>query len=71
MLYQRPELVVEGGAPEPGQMHLSVGEVPERLRPWLEGVTDFLLAGLRDIESEHPRGLRIRVRRKGTTEHGT
>jgi uncharacterized protein YsxB (DUF464 family) len=71
MLYQHPELDVEGGAPGPGVMHLSVRKVPERLRPWLEGVTDFLLAGLRDIESEHPQGLQITVRRKGTTDHGT
>jgi len=71
MLYRHPELEVRGGAPEPGLMSLSLEGSPAHLESWLRGVTDFLLTGLRDIEEEHPGSLRIVIRRKGTTDHGT
>jgi len=71
LLYLHPELEVEGGAPEPGLMRLVVRRVPESLQPWLQGVTEFLLAGLRDLQAEHTGAVDITIRRKGTTDHGT
>jgi hypothetical protein len=52
-------------------MLLEVGPVPDAARGWLQGATDFLLRGLRDIRDEYPQSLEILIRRKGTTDHGT
>jgi len=52
-------------------MLLQLNRVPEGIRDWLRGVTDFLLAGLRDIQEEYPQSLQIVIRGKGTTDHGT
>ena len=71
MLYLHPELRAEGRADRPGEMLLEVGPVPESGREWLRGATDFLLAGLRDVQEEHPQDLEIAITRKGTTNHGT
>jgi uncharacterized protein YsxB (DUF464 family) len=71
MLYRHPDIEADGTAPETGSMFLSVRRIPGNLRWWLGGVTDFLLAGLRDIEAEHPQSLQLVIRRKGTTDHGT
>ena len=71
MLYRHPEIDAAGDARQPGEMLLELSRVPEGIRGWLRGVTDFLLAGLRDIREEYPQSLQIVIRGKGTTDHGT
>lgn len=71
LLHRHPGLRTAGGAPRGGEMLLEVGAVPDDARGWLQGATDFLLTGLRDIQSEYPQSLEIVIRRKGTTDHGT
>ena len=53
-------LVREGGGEKPGELRLVVAPVPERDRPWLRGVTDFLLRGMKDLQDEFPREIHLR-----------
>ncbi|MBN1837492.1 MAG: ribosomal-processing cysteine protease Prp [Spirochaetales bacterium] len=71
LLYRHPGLQVGGGADRPGRMLLELSSASEGTRAWLQGVTDFLLAGLQDIQDEYPQSLKLEIRRKGTTNHGT
>jgi uncharacterized protein YsxB (DUF464 family) len=72
LLYQRAGLSVSGGAPAPGEMSLEVDGVwGGEPGLWLRGVTDFLITGLQDLQSEHPRRLEIVIFGKGNESHGT
>lgn len=52
-------LVREGGAGKPGELRLVVAPVPDGERAWLKGVTDFLLKGVKDLQDEFPREIRL------------
>lgn len=46
-------------AAAPGEMSLRVTAVPPEKILWLKGVTDLLLAGLKDLEFEYPDEVRL------------
>jgi len=43
-----------GGADAPGKMVLNIEKVEERCIEWLQGITDFLVIGLKEVEREYP-----------------
>ena len=47
-------IVSSGDAPQPGSLKLRLDRVDAESRDWLRGVTDFLVVGLKDIESDYP-----------------
>ena len=57
----RSEWIVEGGAPEPGNLFLDIQRRPEDSDEWLRGVTDLLLGALADIDEEYPSALSVRI----------
>jgi len=48
-----------GNAPHPGSLELRIHRVEVASREWLQGITDFLIVGLKDIEAEYPDECRI------------
>lgn len=61
LLYRQAELVVRGQAPEAGRMEMKLQNVPQHRQDWLAGVSDFLIAGLRDIEEEHRGTVELKI----------
>ena len=57
-LSARSDLGCRSGV-RPGEISLTVGRVPSDLSAWLRGVTDILTRGLKDLELEYPRSLRL------------
>lgn len=53
-----------GGAPSPGSMSIRIQRVPRRQRSWLLGVTDYLVAGVQDVERDYPDDCRVDIRVK-------
>lgn len=64
LIEAREGLEHSGGAPAPGRLSLQVGRTERRQRRWLLGVTDYLLAGLRDVEREYPAECSVEIRTK-------
>ncbi len=58
-----PGIGAEADAPAPGAMRLTVLRCEGRQRPWLRGVTDFLLTGLADLQAEYPQRVEMIVHR--------
>lgn len=57
MLAASGELAVRGDASERGVIRCEVANgagLTQDARSWLGGVTDFLVAGLRDVASDYP-----------------
>lgn len=54
LLYRQKDLGVRGAAPEAGQMEVKISGVPASCRMWLQGITDFLISGIRDVQEERP-----------------
>lgn len=51
-----------GGAPEPGSMWIKLGEIKDVSdRRWAQGISDFVLRTLRDLESEYPRFVKLTI----------
>ena len=48
-------------AAHPGQMSMVLGDLPESRTGWLRGVTDFLLRGMSDLQTEFPDQIVLRV----------
>ena len=61
VLKLQPDMVVRGSASEDGRMELLLDRVPPARRQWLEGVTDFLVRGVRDLQEENPEAISVRV----------
>ena len=57
-----PGIESEGGAPEPGILDLTVLRIGKEKEEWFEGLSHFLVRGLRDLEGEYPEKLRIQTR---------
>jgi uncharacterized protein len=51
----------EGSAPEPGVLDLTVRRIGKEKEEWFEGLSDFLMRGLSDLEREYPEELRIHI----------
>ncbi len=62
MVEGRAGIESSGSAPEPGGLTLELHRVEEGSKPWLRGVTDFLVVGLKDIEADYPKDCRIVLR---------
>ena len=48
-------------APEPGELSLVLEPPPQERIEWLRGVTEFLLAGIADLQSEYPDRLTVNI----------
>jgi uncharacterized protein YsxB (DUF464 family) len=72
-----PQLDTYGEAGQEGHMELHVRSAPPSLRPWLRGITDFYLTGLRDLARQSPHAVGVELRTdskregKRRTEHGS
>ena len=55
-------IVIEGSADSRGEFFLEVVSCPNTLHGWLEGVTSFILTGLRDLETENPDELSVSIK---------
>ena len=60
----RPGWIVNGDAPEPGNLSLVIERRPEDTAKWLKGVTDTLLRALADIAEEYPSALSVNIEEK-------
>lgn len=56
---------IDGSAPDPGRLELTVLQVLPWRRRWLRGVTDFLVQGLRDVAEEYPGAVQLIIEEKG------
>lgn len=72
-----PHVITRGQARQEGEMELHVASPPPSLRPWLRGVTDFYVVGLRELARQAPQAVDVELRtdteRKGNrrTEYGS
>lgn len=48
-------IISNGSAAKPGEMQIRIKEIEEKSNEWLQGVTDFLVFGLKEVEREYPR----------------
>ncbi len=55
-------LVLLGEADSPGEMRLEIAPDGRADPRWLQGVTDFLLRGLSDLEAEYPGEIAVHIR---------
>ncbi len=51
----RDGIVSSGSAAKPGELQIRIEEIEKKSIEWLQGVTDFLVFGLREVEREYPR----------------
>lgn len=51
--------IVDGTAPEPGNLSLAIKRRPEDTDEWLRGVTDTLMKALADIDEEYPGSITV------------
>ncbi len=58
-LAESPGVDAVGAASQPGALGVEVTAVHDKR--WLRGVTDFLLSGLRGIESDFPEYLEVKI----------
>ena len=42
-------------------MELEIEDLPDGRRPWLIGLSDFLIRGARDLQEENPGAIRLRL----------
>ncbi len=54
LIERLPGTDVSGGADSPGEFRFSVERVSERREEYLRAIGDFIVLGLKDIESEYP-----------------
>lgn len=55
-------MVVEGSADSRGEFFLEVVSCPRTLHGWLEGITSYILTGLKDLEAENPDELSVSIK---------
>ena len=60
-------VVVDGSAPEAGKIAFQVAAAEESSYQWLRGVTDVLVAGIRDLASDFPSEIELSVEGKRST----
>lgn len=71
LLEAEPGLQAAGEAPFPGRVSLSLEKPPEERRERVRGITDFLVRGLLDLESEYPDNIAVEIGQRGRTGYGT
>lgn len=54
LISSNEDIVGGGSADAPGMMILNVVKVEDRSIQWLQGITDFLVIGLKEVEREYP-----------------
>ena len=64
-LENRNEPGLEGEAPEPGELGFKLNSQDSEPSPRLQGITDFLLTGLLDLQEEYPEDCRVYLDRQG------
>jgi uncharacterized protein YsxB (DUF464 family) len=64
LIEARDGIVHSGGASAAGSLNLTIHSAGRRERPWLQGVTDYVVAGLQDVEREYPAECRVEIRTK-------
>lgn len=64
LIEARQGIIHSGGAPAAGSLKLTVHSAARRERRWLQGITDFVVAGLQDVEREYPAECRVEIRTK-------
>jgi len=69
LAYRTEGLVTAGQAARPGELELEVVRKAPELREWLRGVTDVLLAGLRDLREEQAGSIELVVKGIDEEEH--
>ena len=55
-------IVLEGSADSRGEFFLDIVSCRRELHGWLKGVTSFILAGLKDLETEYPEELSVSIK---------
>ena len=64
LLSEDKSIVVNGNAPEPGMLDITIQALPAARTEWIKGITDFLLKGLFDLKEEYPDRLNIKLWRR-------
>ncbi len=67
LVAERPALRVQGSAPSAGEIAFELQPIEglaETERLWLAGVTEFLVGGLRDVATDYPRELLLKIETK-------
>ena len=52
VIYNDDTIKSRGNAEEPGNLYFEIIDLPVEKRPWVKGITDVLIAGLFDLESQ-------------------
>lgn len=69
LLHSEAEVVSAGESPVlPGRLLIRVESASESILPWLDGIRDFLVKGLLDLEREFPRNIEIAIIDERITE---
>jgi len=50
----RDGIISNGSADKPGELQIRIKEIEKKSVEWLQGVTDFLVFGLKEVEREYP-----------------
>lgn len=62
LVESREEITWCGEAPNPGEMFLLIEECPVETKAWLQGITDFILKGIGDLQTDFPDKVTLNVR---------
>jgi len=65
LLSAQPDLRVSGQEPAEGYLRLALEPPAPARREWVRGVTDTLVAGLRDLDQEFPGRLKLEIGEEG------
>ena len=64
-LLESDKTILSGGEAEhPGELRFSISSVPDEKKGWVEGITDYLICGLSDLEHEYPREIKVEMHLK-------
>ncbi len=55
-------IIIEGSADNRGEFFLDIVSFRRELHGWLEGITSFILTGLKDLEAEYPEKLSVSIK---------
>ena len=61
LLQLQPDIRIRGDASDSGRMQLRIEQLPAEKRQWLDGLSDFLLRGSRDLQEESPKAIALNV----------
>lgn len=59
VLEDAPGIESEGEAPHPGSLDMTVLRIDPEKREWFTGISHLLVRGLRDLEIDYPKDLRV------------